>query len=73
MAPSTPLVNALTEPDAARYLGYTAAALRLWRRQGRGPAYVQVNRSIRYLPRDLDDWIARHRVTTGDTRTASAR
>ncbi len=54
----------LTEDDAAMYLGYKAATLRAWRLDGRGPAFIRVNRSVRYLPRDLDDWLQRHRVRT---------
>lgn len=60
--------GALAEPDAARYIGYTPSALRLWRREGRGPSYVRHGRSIRYLATDLDEWIAAHRVKTRDSR-----
>ena len=34
----------LSEVAAAALVGYTPAALRLWRRQGRGPAYVKIGR-----------------------------
>ncbi len=61
--------TALFEPDAARYIGYTASALRAWRRNGRGPAFVRHGRSVRYLLRDLDNWMNSHRVETRDTRT----
>jgi predicted DNA-binding transcriptional regulator AlpA len=52
----------LEERDAARYICYTQAALRSWRRKGRGPAYIRYGRSVRYLRSDLDAWLARHRV-----------
>lgn len=54
--------HTLTEEEAGRYVGYTISAMRLWRRQRRGPAYVRVGRSIRYLVSDLDQWLAAHRV-----------
>jgi hypothetical protein len=60
----------LAEPDAARYLGYTPSALRAWRRDGRGPAFVRAGRNVRYLPIDLDAWLTRHRVETRDSRTS---
>jgi predicted DNA-binding transcriptional regulator AlpA len=58
----------LPEKDAAPYVGYTPAAFRAWRREGRGPAYIRVGRSIRYLQRDLDAWLSTHRVETADSR-----
>lgn len=54
--------RALDERAAAAVLGYTGAALRLWRREGRGPAYVRFGRSVRYLPADLAAWQQAHRV-----------
>jgi hypothetical protein len=54
----------LAERDAAQYIGFRPPALRCWRREGRGPAYIRHGRSVRYLTRDLDDWLARHRVET---------
>lgn len=58
-----------TEEDAAAFVGYTPAALRAWRRQGRGPAYIRVGRSVRYRISDLDEWLGAHRV---DPRFAAA-
>jgi predicted DNA-binding transcriptional regulator AlpA len=58
----------LDEREAAPYIGYTTAALRLWRREGRGPAYIRAGRSIRYTTRDLDSWLMRHRVETREAR-----
>jgi predicted DNA-binding transcriptional regulator AlpA len=59
---------ALDERDAATYIGYTTSALRAWRRQGRGPAYIKAGRSVRYLVRDLDAWLAAHRVATQEVQ-----
>jgi hypothetical protein len=63
-----PTQSALPEREAAAYIGYTAAALRAWRRDGRGPAYIRHGRNVRYLPRDLDAWNDRHRVETREAR-----
>jgi hypothetical protein len=51
------------ERAAAKYLGnFSVAALRLWRRKKRGPTFVRIGRSIRYLPDDLDLHLRQHRV-----------
>lgn len=60
--PSLPSEPAMTTVEAARLLGYSPAALRKWRREGRGPRYLRTGRSIRYLPADLRAWQARHLV-----------
>src|SRR4051794_6807260 len=38
----------LREPAAARMLGVSKAALRRWRREGRGPSFVRLERVIGY-------------------------
>jgi hypothetical protein len=56
---------ALTTRDAALYVGMSAAFMRA-ARGGRastsGPPYVQCGRSIRYLVKDLDSWLAARRI-----------
>jgi predicted DNA-binding transcriptional regulator AlpA len=50
--------NALTEQEAARYVGVSPAVFRLWRAGGTGPTYFRAgSKLIRYLRRDLDGWI----------------
>ena len=50
--------NALTEREAARYVGVSPAALRLWRSEGRGPRFFRAGEKlIRYRRVDLDFWI----------------
>ncbi|HEY0875207.1 MAG TPA: helix-turn-helix domain-containing protein [Vicinamibacterales bacterium] len=68
MAQHTTPPPALAEREASTYIGYRPAALRCWRREGRGPAYVRHGRSVRYLVRDLDAWLDRHRVETREAR-----
>ena len=60
--------QAVDEPTAATYAGYTGEAFRKWRREGRGPAFIRVNRSIRYRVSDLDTWLDRHRIETREMR-----
>lgn len=50
--------GALTEAEAAEYLGYTKAALNKWRVLGKGPRFVKVSaKSIRYMKSDLAQWL----------------
>lgn len=50
--------NTLTPQRAAKYLGISEAALRLWRSQGQGPRYFRAGQKlVRYRIRDLNDWI----------------
>src|SRR5687767_100651 len=58
---------AATERYASKYINFSPAALRKWRREGRGPAYVRVGRSIRYRIADLDLWLSRHRIVTRES------
>jgi len=61
--------NALTEQEAARYVGVSPAVFLLWRAEGTGPNYFRAGvKLIRYLRRDLDAWIEAHlsRHTTAE-------
>ena len=50
--------NGLTEREAAKYLGVSASALRLWRARRSGPNYYRPgSKLIRYRRSDLDGWI----------------
>ena len=50
--------NTLTPREAAKYLGISEAALRLWRSQGKGPRHFRAGEKlIRYRRADLDTWI----------------
>jgi len=64
--------NALTEREAARYVGVSPAVFRLWRAEGTGPTYFRAgSKLIRYLRRDLDGWIeerlSTHTKAEGET------
>jgi predicted DNA-binding transcriptional regulator AlpA len=48
--------------EAADLLGCTEAALGLWRKEGRGPSYIRVERLVKYREADLIAWIESRRV-----------
>lgn len=58
---SVATMDPLTELEAAARLGLKVATLRAWRHRGSGPAFVRLGRAIRYLPSDIDDFLALNR------------
>ncbi len=68
---SEPLI---TEGEAASLLRVSLTSLRRWRREGRGPVYRKLGRSVRYRPGDLSDFVASaRRTSTSDARPGPAR
>jgi predicted DNA-binding transcriptional regulator AlpA len=61
--------RAITEVEAAESLGLSVATLCAWRHRYTGPRFVRFGRAVRYVPADLDAYIAASRV---DTRNDSA-
>ncbi len=50
--------NTLTPTQAAKYVGISEAALRLWRAEGKGPRFFRAGQKlIRYRRIDIDQWI----------------
>lgn len=50
--------NMLTPKQAAKYLGISEGALRLWRSEGKGPRHFKAGEKLwRYRRADLDSWI----------------
>ena len=48
----------LTPLQAAKYIGVSDAALRLWRSRGEGPRHFRAGEKlVRYRRTDLDSWI----------------
>ena len=48
----------LTPKQAAKYVGISEGALRLWRAEGKGPRYFRAGEKlVRYRRVDLDSWI----------------
>ena len=63
MTENEPLV---TEDETARLLRVSLTSVRRWRREGRGPVYRKIGRSVRYRREDLADFIATsRRIETG--------
>ena len=60
--------HAMDEKDAARYVGMSVAYLRKSRMEGNrkkrtpAPPYIKIGRSVRYLLRDLDEWLLANRI-----------
>ena len=61
--------RALTEREVAALLGLSVATLRAWRHRGKGPRFLRLGRSVRYLPSDVDDFV---RASAVDTRSESS-
>ena len=56
----------VTEGEAANLLRVSLTSVRRWRREGRGPVYRKIGRSVRYRREDLADFIATSRcIETG--------
>ena len=54
----------LDERKVADVLGVSIGTLGRWRREGGGPAFIQVaDKSVRYAPSDLKQWIADRKRT----------
>ena len=61
--------TALTERQVAEQLGLSVATLRAWRHRGKGPRFLRLGRSVRYLPADVDEFV---RASAVDTRSVSS-
>lgn len=56
----------LDSRQAAQYLGCSRQWLAILRMQQAGPAYIKHGSWVRYRVADLDAWVNRKRVPTGD-------
>lgn len=63
--------QAMTEVDVAERLGLAVATLRAWRHRHTGPRFVRFGRAVRYLPADIDAFIAASRVDTATEMASS--
>jgi predicted DNA-binding transcriptional regulator AlpA len=55
--PAADSLRMLNEKQTAEALGVSVAALRKWRFQGRGPAYIKLGKLVRYRREDIDQWL----------------
>ena len=54
----------INEHQAADFLCYSVRALQNWRVRGGGPEFVKVSkRSVRYVRRDLQNWIDARKIS----------
>ena len=56
--------KALTESEVAEHFGISHHTLRQWRRTRTGPRFLKVGRSVRYLPGDVEAYLAGCAVET---------
>ena len=61
--------RALTEREVADMLGLSVATLRAWRHRGKGPRFLRLGRSVRYLPSDVAGFV---RASAVDTTSISS-
>lgn len=52
----------LTEKEAANYLAVKPQTLAVWRSAAKGPAYIKVGTSVRYLMDSLTAYVRRQEV-----------
>jgi len=61
----------LNERQAAHILAVSIAALRRWRREGRGPRFTRLERCIRYDMRAIESFLSDH--SSGNKKAADSR
>ena len=54
-------MRVVREWEAAKLMGVSTAALRRWRREGRGPKFIRMERCIGYLAEDLESYLRSQR------------
>ena len=59
--------NAMDYRAAAAYIGCSTAALRQWKRLGKGPSYHKIGKLVRYHQHDLDSWLAKRLIAGEDS------
>jgi hypothetical protein len=54
--------NVMTDVEAGKFIGVAPQTMRNWRCQRRGPAYLLLGRSVRYLKSDLEAYLEKNRI-----------
>ena len=65
------LPQMLSEKQAARILAVSIAALRRWRREGRGPEFTHLERCVRYNVKAIEGWLAEN--SSGNKKAADSQ
>jgi helix-turn-helix protein len=64
------LTQMLNETQTARLLAVSVAALRRWRREGRGPQFTHLERCVRYDLRAIEVFLAEN--SSGNKKVADS-
>ena len=64
------LADYYDEDEAARQLRHTVRALRAWRAQQRGPAWIKIGKSVFYKISAIEAWLKTLERTTRSQRRA---
>lgn len=49
--------SAISESEVARRADVSIAALRKWRREGKGPRFLKLGKLVRYMVGNVDAWL----------------
>jgi predicted DNA-binding transcriptional regulator AlpA len=71
MQPAFDADAALSEYQAAEFLGLSARTLQAWRVRGGGPRYLKIGKAVRYQRRELVAYQQQH--TVGSTAETNSR
>jgi excisionase family DNA binding protein len=63
--PSTEPDRLREEHELAEYLHVPLPTVQRWRREGSGPRFIRIGRSVRYRPEDIEHWLERHAAPRG--------
>jgi hypothetical protein len=58
--------NSFSLQQASAYIGVSQAALRTWKRVGKGPTFFRAGKLLKYRKCDLDTWIEERLVSPAD-------
>ena len=58
--------NTLSLQQASQYIGVSSAALRSWKREGKGPSFFRAGKLLKYRKCDVDAWIEAQLVEPKD-------
>ena len=58
----------MREQEAAEYLGMSVKTLQAWRFYNKGPKYLKISRSVRYLREDLDTFLEASKIIPHEGR-----
>jgi predicted DNA-binding transcriptional regulator AlpA len=62
--------SAMDYRATASYIGCSIAALRQWKRLGKGPSYYKIGKLVRYRQNDVDSWLAKRLIASPEEASA---